>query len=162
MTMNEQTVFLSFQDASTLSRWIDRQGPWMSHPDRPAVAALARVVARACVVSSCDLPEGTVALDSSVRIRRIASCEEAQIRLTSPDHALPELGHVSVLAPLGLSLLGRRAGQQVQCPLPEGDTPYLILDVWGNPPLSGDEPASAAVRGAVFASVPSGAKGVTR
>lgn len=63
---------------------------------------------------SRQIPPDLVTMNSTVRLRHLASGEESVRTLGFPGGADPGQRRVSILTPLGISLLGRRAGDEVE------------------------------------------------
>jgi transcription elongation factor GreA len=84
-------------------------------------AALAQVVAPAA--------DGTAGIGSSVRVRDVALCEVAEYELVGAIEADASIGRLSVVAPVGRALVGRRAGESVDVETPGGSLAFEILIV---------------------------------
>src|SRR5690606_1323886 len=52
-----------------------------------------------------------------------------EVRLVGPDETDAKEGAISIDAPLGKALLGRRTGEEVDVPTPGGVATYLVTDV---------------------------------
>jgi regulator of nucleoside diphosphate kinase len=90
---------------------------------------LKQELERAIVVPPGDLPSDTVRMNSSVILRDLESGEEQSVRLVFPTEEDWERCNVSVLAPVGLAILGYRAGDVVCWKVPAGRTKLKILQV---------------------------------
>lgn len=86
--------------------------------DRPYLATLAAELDRAVVVAADALPPDVVTMNSRIRLRD--GRRTWTMSLVFPEHADPEEGCISVLAPLGAALLGCRVGQHVTFRVPGG------------------------------------------
>jgi transcription elongation factor GreA len=84
-------------------------------------AALAQVVAPAA--------DGTAGIGSCVRVRDVALGEVAEYELVGAIEADANIGRVSVVAPVGRALVGRRAGESVDVETPGGISAFEILTV---------------------------------
>lgn len=61
------------------------------------------------------------------------------VTLCYPDHAEPSTGFISVLSPLGASLLGLRVGDVAQWRTPSGSQPQArVVEILFQPEASGD------------------------
>ena len=93
-------------------------GPVMR--DHDGVTRLAAALEHARVVSSQELPADVVSMHSTVRVADVATGEEATYTLVYPASADASARKLSILAPIGLALLGRREGDVVEPRAPGG------------------------------------------
>lgn len=75
---------------------------------------------RAFIVTSEELPQDVVAMNSKVSFQDIDSGKELAVTLVYPHEANINENKVSVLAPVGSALIGLRVGQVINWPLPNG------------------------------------------
>jgi regulator of nucleoside diphosphate kinase len=88
--------------------------------DRDGLERLASALEQARVVSPDELPADVVSMHSAVRVRDVETGEEATYTLVYPASADASARKLSVLAPIGLALLGRREGEEVTPTTPGG------------------------------------------
>lgn len=88
--------------------------------DADAAEQLLDGLQRAVVVEASELREPVVALDVPFAFRDLDSGRETTLTLVSPEESDPPAGRVSVLAPLGLAVLGRRTGSVSRWHSPAG------------------------------------------
>jgi regulator of nucleoside diphosphate kinase len=93
------------------------------------LTALAGELQRARVVPWAQLPQDVVAMNSTVRLRDLETGEEETYTLVYPADADIEENKLSVLAPVGTALLGYRAGDVVEWPVPAGVSRFRIEEV---------------------------------
>jgi regulator of nucleoside diphosphate kinase len=93
-------------------------GPAMR--DRDGLARLAVALEHARVVPSEELPADVVSMHSTVRIADVGTGEEETYTLVYPASADAASRKLSVLAPIGLALLGRHEGEEVEPRAPGG------------------------------------------
>ena len=79
------------------------------------------------------LPSDVVTLDSRVLVVDLASGEERLFTLVLPSRANVDEGRISVLAPLGMAVLGYRSGDEIEWDVPGGRRRYLIRRVIHQP-----------------------------
>jgi regulator of nucleoside diphosphate kinase len=103
-----------------------------------AVAQLRQELDRGEVVPALKVPGQTVTMRSRVRVRDIKRRETATYTLVYPDEADMDEGKVSVLAPLGMALLGARAGATVSVHAPAGVRRLKIERIFYQPESAGD------------------------
>lgn len=85
---------------------------------------------RAIIVSPEEIPAGVITMDSTVMVEDLTTGMRRQITLVYPSDANPDLGRISVLAPLGTALLGFREGDEVAWRMPGGLRHLRIERVW--------------------------------
>lgn len=123
------------------------RGIWIADDDRARLDTLLRVLAarqdphagdrgalagelrRARVVPRSQLPPDVVAMNSTVRLRDLETGEEETYTLVYPADADIAENRLSVLAPVGTALLGYRAGDVVEWPVPAGVSRFRIEEV---------------------------------
>lgn len=91
------------------------------------------------VVHSRQVPPDVVTMYSRVRITDPRSGGQSEITLCYPADADIGVGYVSVLSPMGWSLIGQGVGATVSWPTPSGSTLSAeILGIAFQPEPSGD------------------------
>ena len=100
--------------------------------------ALEDEVLRARVVSHKRIASDVVTMNSTVRFIDEASEREFVLTLVYPEQA-GRPGTISILAPVGIALLGLKVGQSINWQGPQGRPLKLkILDIVYQPEASGD------------------------
>jgi len=100
--------------------------------------ALEDEVLRARVVSHKRIANDVVTMNSTVRFIDEASEREFVLTLVYPDQA-GRPGSISILAPVGIALLGLKVGQSINWRGPQGRPLKLkIMDIVYQPEASGD------------------------
>ena len=100
--------------------------------------ALEDEVLRARVVSHKRIASDVVTMNSTVRFIDEASEREFVLTLVYPEQA-GRPGTISILAPLGIALLGLKVGQSINWQGPQGRPLKLkIMDIVYQPEASGD------------------------
>ncbi len=118
--MPTNQIVLTAADRERLNTLIFENANHRLGMDGRALKALEREVERAQVVDPCELPEDVVTMDSDVNVRDLDEGRVMRMRVCWPDRSDPLRGWISVLAPLGMALLGTRAGDEVEWPVPAG------------------------------------------
>jgi regulator of nucleoside diphosphate kinase len=93
---------------------------------------------RGQVVAADSVPNGVVTMNSTVRVRDLEAEESDSYTLVYPDDADINENKLSVLAPLGMALLGTRVGQIVTFDVPAGQRRLKIEEIVYQPEASGD------------------------
>lgn len=91
------------------------------------------------LLPSSEIPATTVTMYSQVEIRDIRSQRQQRFTLCYPHHAQPSLGFLSVLSPIGSSLLGLSVGAIARWQTPHGDR--CAAEIWAllfQPEATGD------------------------
>ena len=74
-----------------------------------------------------------VTINSEVRLNDLDTHETIVLRVVLPMAADPASGKISVLAPLGMAVLGRRIGDHVNCDTPDGLRRLRVEDILYQP-----------------------------
>ncbi len=109
---------------------------------RPALSAplpIENVLDMADIVPSREMSADIVTMHSRVVLKDLQSGVQSELTLCYPADADAGAGLVSVLSPVGWSLLGQRAGSVVRWPTPSGGALSAeILSIVFQPESSGD------------------------
>jgi regulator of nucleoside diphosphate kinase len=97
------------------------------------LAALAGELRRAKVVARSHMPPDVVTMNSTVRLSDLETGEAETYTLVYPEEADIEANRISVLAPVGTALLGYRAGDVVEWPVPAGVRRFRVEEVLSQP-----------------------------
>jgi regulator of nucleoside diphosphate kinase len=111
-------LLVSASDAESLAPLVGERRTDRLEAD--AADALADVLMNARMVPHDHLPGDRVAMNSRVEYREEPDGERRTIALVHPKEADPSDGRISVLSPVGRSLLGRRAGSVASITVPSG------------------------------------------
>ncbi len=103
-----------------------------------ACDALDTELARARVVQPGNIDPDIVTMNSTIRYVEDETGKEQVVTLVYPQNADIENGKLSILAPVGLALLGLRVGQSIEWKVPSGRTSRLrILELLFQPEAAG-------------------------
>lgn len=95
----------------------------------PTADILAERLENADVVSAEKLPADIVSMHSRVRFRDMNTNTELEKELVYPHNLDPQAtDQLSVLAPLGVALLGARLNQEIQWQLPNGRDAHIRIE----------------------------------
>ncbi len=134
----ERGIFIADDDLARLDVLLRRMAVY-DLQQTGGLAALAGELRRARVVPRSQIPRDVVTMNSTVRLRDLESDEEETYTLVYPEDADIEADRLSVLAPIGTALLGYRAGDVVEWPVPAGVRRFRVEKVLY-------QPSSARVR----------------
>ena len=100
---------------------------------------LEELLELARVVQAESVPENVVTMNSRVLFRDVGSDEQGTVTIAYPADANASSGRISVLSPVGTALIGAAEGQEVEMPLPHGQTRRIrIQSVLYQPEAQGD------------------------
>ena len=106
---------------------------------RDAYGAIQALLENSDLVSSAAVPATVVTMNTQVRLLGDTGTAPGRVTLCYPDDADPSQGFISVLSPLGASLLGLKAGDVARWRTPVGqERMACIVDVLFQPEASGD------------------------
>jgi len=93
---------------------------WHGREDGRTLEVLEEELDRAVVVEAEQLPPDVVTLDSRVQLIDLDSGDELLFAVVLPSRANADEGRISVLAPLGMAVLGYRSGDVIEWDVPSG------------------------------------------
>lgn len=117
--MKQRTILITFSDMSRLRRLLESARNLFRH-DRPYLEVLKQELETASVVESDHVPRDVVALNSRVHIRDLDAGKPMVCTVFFPKDSNVSEDRLSVLAPIGTAVLGRRVGDIFECMVPAG------------------------------------------
>jgi regulator of nucleoside diphosphate kinase len=133
--IQERTIVVTARDLARLREIIGgAHGP--DAMDRPYLASLRDALRRAEEVLPEQIAPDVVTMNSRVRLRD--GRRTWTLTLVFPEDADAESGKISVLAPLGAAVLGRKIGERVEFRVPGGARSCTLLGVVYQPEAAGD------------------------
>jgi regulator of nucleoside diphosphate kinase len=107
--------------------------------ERDAYGAIQALLENSDLVASAAVPATVVTMYTQVLLQGDTGTAQDRVTLCYPDDAEPSQGFISVLSPLGASLLGLQAGDVARWRTPVGQERMArIVDVLFQPEASGD------------------------
>ncbi len=134
--MKRHSIVITSDDMERLSRLI-RGAEDSLFRDQQQLGTLDHILENASVQPPRRTPKSVVRLNSKVRVRDETRKEDIYT-LVLPDEANASLGLISVLAPIGIALIGRRKGATTEAMVPGRIRRLRILQVT-HPPASSSE-----------------------
>jgi regulator of nucleoside diphosphate kinase len=105
----------------------------------PVPSALTDLLTDAEVLDSTEIPADIVTMYTQVEIEDIDTRLMRQLVLCYPDDAEPSAGFISVLSPVGTSLLGLKTGSVARWRSPSGEEAAAqVMALLFQPEASGD------------------------
>jgi len=133
--MNPQTICITQRDMQRLRNLL-------YHPDllrqKPYLEQLERELNRANVVESAQIPADIITMNSTALLIDLETDEEMMLTLVYPEHAYIPEGRISVLAPVGMAILGCRQGETVRWEVPEGSRSLRVDSILYQPEAAGE------------------------
>lgn len=133
--METRTIYITHTDHTRLKQLLDN--PVLKR-EKNAMRDLVTELKRAEIVPSREIPSDIVTMRSRVNIRERGTGESSSITLVFPFEANIEEGKISVLAPIGVALLGYRVGDIVTWNVPSGTREFEIAKIEYQPESAGD------------------------
>lgn len=100
---------------------------------------LLEAIDEAEVTTPQEMPGDVITMNSLFTIVETESGHSNKLMLCYPSDAEPAKGYVSVLSPVGASLLGRKAGTLAQWATPNGEQHFaMVKEILFQPEASGD------------------------
>jgi regulator of nucleoside diphosphate kinase len=125
-------IFLTPPDKERLTSLLEARR-WYGREDGRTLEVLEAELDRAVVVDAEHLPPDVVTLDSRVQLIDLDSGEELLFAVVLPSRANTDEGRISVLAPLGMAVLGYRLGDVFEWDVPGGRRRLRVTHVLYQP-----------------------------
>ncbi|MFZ4591170.1 MAG: transcription elongation factor GreA [Ignavibacteria bacterium] len=93
------------------------------------IGKLENLLSRVKILEPDDIPNGVVYVLTIVRVFDLKTKEESTYTLVSPDEADFELDKISIISPLGKSLINKKVGEVAKVDVPAGIIEYKILEI---------------------------------
>ena len=134
--MREHHITVTASDRMRLGSMIDRVSE-IRAADRHYLDDLEFELERARVVDAAEVPGDVVTMNSTVRLRDLNSGDELDLTLVYPQDAKIDENRISILAPVGTALIGYRAGDVIEWPVPDGKARFKVEDILYQPESAG-------------------------
>jgi regulator of nucleoside diphosphate kinase len=95
--------------------------------------SLAGELTRAHIKPSEEISPDVITLNSRARLRDLTNSEVLEFAIVMPEYVDVEDGRISVLAPLGMAMLGYREGDTFTWDMPGGTGRFLVEKVLFQP-----------------------------
>jgi regulator of nucleoside diphosphate kinase len=126
----QQSILVTDQDFERLSLLIQ-------HSESKTAGLLEEELARATVVPQREIPQDIVTMNSTIRFTNEENGKESEVTLVFPKDADVTNGQVSVLAPVGMALIGLKVGQSIEWPMPTGPRKLKVVRILYQPEAAG-------------------------
>ncbi len=135
--MHERTIYITEFDQQRLTALLDEL-QHSGYANREALAALQGELNRAQIVAPAEIPPDVITMNSTVRLCDLDAEEEMIYTLVFPDDADLPAGKVSILAPIGMAMLGYRVGDTFEWQVPAGVSHLQVAEILYQPEAAGD------------------------
>lgn len=127
--MNLPIITISERDALRLRNLIASH----ASTDIENLEKLKAELDRAHLVPETELPGNVIAMNSTVELEDLEDGEIMTYTLVFPENADVESGKISILAPLGMAMLGFKVGDEFEWPVPAGTLRVRVRRLVENP-----------------------------
>ncbi|ERI92485.1 transcription elongation factor GreA [Clostridiales bacterium oral taxon 876 str. F0540] len=93
------------------------------------IAQLENMLKNASVVDESEIPRDKVSVGSIVRVKDFEFDEEMDLSIVGSAEADPMQNKISNESPVGNALIGKKVGDIVEVPVPDGVNKYEILEI---------------------------------
>jgi len=135
--MNQREIYITEFDLARLRDVLNARLSAGAR-DREHLESLEHQLDRAHVADPSAVPHDVITMISQVRIEDVDTGMENVYTLVFPSDAGIQDKKLSILAPIGTALLGARAGETVDWPVPAGVRTVRIKAVLYQPEAAGD------------------------
>ncbi|GAB1371357.1 transcription elongation factor GreA [Candidatus Kapaibacterium sp.] len=94
------------------------------------ISKLSSLLANSQVISADEFPDDKVYILSKVKVKNQNTNKIMEYQLVSADEADFEKNKISVLSPMGKSLMGKSVGEIAEIKVPAGTTVLEILEIY--------------------------------
>lgn len=120
-------VALSFGDLSENSEYDEAKNEQAFVEGR--IIQLENMLRNAEIVDESEIQTDVVNIGSVVKIKDFEFDEEEEFKIVGSAEADPMKNKISNESPVGKGLMGRKVGETVEIPIPDGVSKYKILEI---------------------------------
>ncbi len=135
--VKETNIYITKQDQERLTKLIDITRERDNGVNPENLNRLEEELNRATVVQPKDVPPDVITMRSTVRLKDLKTDEEMVYRLSFPTEANFDEGKISILAPVGMAMLGYRRGDVIEWEVPSGMRSLQVEEVLYQPESAG-------------------------
>jgi len=131
-----RAIFITRTDQERLEKLIQLEEEF-TPGSKMHLEELKSELKRAVITESQDIPSDVITMRSQVLLRDLNCEEELICTLVYPDEADMLEGRISVLAPIGMAILGYRENDKVEWAIPGGIASLKVVKVLFQPEANG-------------------------
>jgi regulator of nucleoside diphosphate kinase len=132
-----RAIFITSKDRERLEKLI-RSEEEFTTGTKTHLAELKSELKRAVIIKPQNVPADVITMRSQISLKDLSSGEEMICTLVYPDEADILEGKISVLAPIGMAILGYREGDLVEWATPGGIALLKVKKILFQPEASGN------------------------
>ena len=130
--MREQPIYITEDDLLRLRSLLASKGK-LEGRDKHYLSDLKKELDRAIVVSAGEIPSYVLTMHSRFRLKDLDTGDVAEYTLVYPGEASINHGKISVLAPIGMALLGYQELDTIEWHVPVGLKRFRIEQILYQP-----------------------------
>ena len=130
---DDRIIHITAADMERLRRLVAAQ-----RNPRAELKSLCSELDRARVVAPDEIPQDVITMNSKARLRELVTDDVMTYTVVFPDKADYEARRISVLAPIGTAMLGRREGSEFEWEVPAGRVRIRVEKVLYQPEAARD------------------------
>jgi len=135
--MAQKQIYISDYDYDRLDAMVQAfKNVWTR--DMESVTMLQDEINRAKVIPQKSIGVDVVTMNSKIRLKDLDTGTSIVYELVFPEEADLEHNKISILAPVGVALLGYRVGDRIQWPVPAGVRTLEITEILYQPEAAGN------------------------
>jgi len=135
--MNSKAIQITELDFDRLQKLVE-EAAYTDLRGRDYLARLQSELKRAQVVPPEAVSNVVITMNSTVVLRDMDTQQEETYTLVFPENADADRGYISVLAPVGMAMMGYQVGDTFEWPVPEGMRRLLVKEILYQPEAAGD------------------------
>jgi len=132
-----RAIFITRTDQERLEKLIQIEEEF-APGSKTNLEELKSELKRAVIIDPQDIPSDVITMRSQVLLKDLSSGEEMIFTLVYPDEADMLEGKISVLAPIGMAILGYRESDKVEWAIPGGIALLTVKKILFQPEASGN------------------------
>ncbi len=132
-------IFITECDIGRLKPLLESAKKFLSR-DRQHIRQLEQELERAEIVPQTAIPPDVITMNSTIHVTDLGTHKQAVYTLVFPREADASKNRISILAPLGIAVIGYRRGDVIECEMP-GGRKRLRVDQVEHQPLASDAAA---------------------
>jgi len=132
----EKQIYITTFDLDRLLDLIDAYRN-SGHQKKVPVEMLEKEMERAIIVDPKNVPSDVITMNSTAFLKDLETGEELTWTLVFPKDANAEENRISILAPIGMAMLGYRVGSVIEWDVPGGKRRLKVMKTLYQPEASG-------------------------
>ena len=134
--MEKKTIYVSEFDFDRLYGLVESADPNIR--DKTHLMQLKEELEQGEVLEPTEIPDDVITMNSKFRLQDLDSKESSDYTLVFPHQADFSKNRISILAPIGVALIGCRVGDTVAWKTQAGQKRFKIMKILYQPEAAGD------------------------